>query len=89
MKFMHSGKIRIAGCDVLALRQGMAGEVGFELQGPTVSSRAVYEAVVEAGREFGIRRLGGRAVFINHLEACFPTIVMDYLPAIYDPDLAE
>jgi vanillate/3-O-methylgallate O-demethylase len=87
--FMHSGKIRIAGREVWALRQGMAGELGYELQGPAAHAREVYDAVVAAGREFGIRRLGGRAVFINHLEACFPTIVTDYLPAIFGDDMAE
>jgi len=87
--FMYSGKIRIAGHEVVALRQGMAGEVGYELQGPTEYARPVYEAILEAGKEFGIRRLGGRAAFINHLEACFPTIVTDYLPAIFEEDMAE
>jgi vanillate/3-O-methylgallate O-demethylase len=44
---------------------------------------------MEAGKEFGIRQLGGRAVFINHLEACFPTIVTDYLPAIFGEEMKE
>ena len=87
--FMHSGKIRIAGHEVVALRQGMAGEVGYELLGPSQYAPHVYAAILEAGKEFGIRRLGGRAAFINHLEACFPTIVTDYLPAIFDDDMAE
>jgi vanillate/3-O-methylgallate O-demethylase len=87
--FMHSGKIRIAGREVWALRQGMAGEIGYELQGPAEHAGEVYAAVVAAGQEFGIRRLGGRAAFINHLEACFPTIVTDYLPAIFGDDMAE
>jgi glycine cleavage system aminomethyltransferase T len=87
--FMHSGKVHIAGHEVWALRQGMAGELGYELQGPSAYAGEVYDAVVEAGKEFGIRRLGGRAVFINHLEACFPTIVTDYLPAIFDEEMKE
>jgi len=87
--FMHSGKIHVAGHEILALRQGMAGEIGYELQGPTAYARDVYEAILEVGREFGIRRLGGRAAFINHLEACFPTIVTDYLPAIFGEDMAD
>jgi vanillate/3-O-methylgallate O-demethylase len=87
--FMHSAKIHINGREVWALRQGMAGELGYELQGPTAYAGEVYDAVVEAGKEFGIRRLGGRAVFINHLEACFPTIVTDYLPAIFGEDMEE
>jgi len=89
VKFMHSGKIRIAGIEMLALRQGMAGEIGFELQGPIKFREQVTAAVMEAGEEFGIRKLGGRAVFVNHLEACFPTIITDYCPAMFDDDMAE
>jgi hypothetical protein len=31
----------------------------------------------EAGKEFGIRRLGARTVTVNHLEACFPYTAID------------
>ena len=89
VKFMHSGKIKIAGIEMLALRQGMAGEIGFELQGPIKFREQVTAAVMDAGKEFGIRKLGGRAVFINHLEACFPTIITDYCPAIFGDDMEE
>jgi vanillate/3-O-methylgallate O-demethylase len=89
VKFMHSGKIRIAGCEILALRQGMAGEIGFELQGPMTHHKEVYEAIMRAGKDYGIRKLGGRAVFINHLEACFPTIITDYCPAIFSDSMEE
>jgi vanillate/3-O-methylgallate O-demethylase len=88
-QFMHTTEVEIAGRRVWALRQGMAGEIGFELQGPTEYAQEIYDAVLDAGEEFGIRRLGGRAVFINHLEACFPTIVTDYLPAIFGDEMAE
>ena len=86
---MHTTEFEIAGRRGWALRQGMAGEIGFELQGPTAYAQEIYDAVLDAGEEFGIRRLGGRAVFINHLEACFPTIVTDYLPAIFGDEMAE
>lgn len=89
VKFMHSAEIEIAGCKMLALRQGMSGEIGFELQGPKADAAKVYDAIVSAGHEYGLRRLGGRAVFINHLEACFPTIITDYMPAIFHPEMAE
>jgi Glycine cleavage system T protein (aminomethyltransferase) len=88
VKFMHNGHVTIAGVKVIALRQGMAGELGFELQGDIKQSQAVYDAILDAGRDYGIRKLGGRAAFINHLEACFPTIVTDYLPAIFEPEMA-
>lgn len=89
VKFMHNGRVKIAGCDVLALRQGMAGEIGYELQGDIAKSQDVYQAILEAGQDYGIRQLGGRTAFINHLEACFPTIVTDYLPAIFGEDMKE
>lgn len=89
IKFMHSGTIHIAGREVRALRQGMAGELGYEIQGPRAYADEIYTAIIEAGKEFGIRQLGGRAVFINHLEACFPTIITDYLPAIFGEDIKE
>jgi vanillate/3-O-methylgallate O-demethylase len=86
-KFMHSTEIEIAGRPVMALRQGMSGEPGFELQGRSEHAVEVYDAVLRAGADFGLRRLGGRAVFLNHLEACFPTIIVDYMPAIFGPDM--
>lgn len=89
IKFMRFVTVPIAGCAVMALRMGMAGELGFELQGPRAQANEVYEAILAAGKPFGMRRLGGRVAMINHLEACFPTIGTDYIPAIYDPDMRE
>jgi vanillate/3-O-methylgallate O-demethylase len=88
-QYMHIAPITIAGHPIWALRQGMAGEIGFELQGPAEVGPEVYEAVLAAGQEFGIRRMGGRVAMINHLEACFPTIATDYIPAIFEPELAD
>jgi vanillate/3-O-methylgallate O-demethylase len=87
--FMRFRPITIAGRQVLALRQGMAGEIGFELQGPIKDKSAIYAAMMEAGQAHGIRRLGARTYRINHLEACFPTVLTDYLPAIFEDDMAE
>jgi len=71
------------------LRQGMAGEPGFELVGPHEWKEEIIKAILEEGQEFGIRRLGGRTVFINHLEACFPTIITDYIPAMFSEDMTD
>lgn len=82
IKFMHMGQAQINGVDVDLLRQGMAGEIGFEIQGPKEKGKAIYDAVFAAGQEFNIRRIGARTAMVNHMEACFPTVVHDYLPAI-------
>ncbi|MFC0247412.1 glycine cleavage T C-terminal barrel domain-containing protein [Citricoccus parietis] len=88
-KYMHAVPVTIAGHDVYALRQGMSGEVGFELQGPKEFSEEVYQAVLDAGKPHGIRKMGGRIAMINHLEASYPTIATDYIPAIFDADMAD
>jgi vanillate/3-O-methylgallate O-demethylase len=87
--FMRFRTIHIKGRDVIALRQGMAGELGYELQGPQEYAREIYDAILEAGQEFGIRRLGRRTVMINHLEACFPTGMWHYLNAMIGMDMEE
>jgi len=87
--FMRFRTIRIAGHEVIALRQGMTGEIGWELQGPRAEGPEVYEAILKAGQKFGIRRLGGRTVMINHLEACYPTVGKDYICAYFDDENAE
>lgn len=88
-KYMWVAPITIAGRKIWALRQGMSGEIGFELQGPREWGQEIWDAVLDAGAEFGIRRMGGRVAMINHLEACYPTIGTDYLPAIFGPGYEE
>lgn len=86
--FMELGTVTIDGHEVNPLRMGMAGEVGFELQGPASVADEVWNAVLAAGEPHGIRQLGARTAMINHLEACFPTVGKDYLPAIFGPEMA-
>jgi glycine cleavage system aminomethyltransferase T len=73
VKFMHTRLASIGGSEVMLLRQGMAGEIGFELHGPYEQHDELFAAVFEAGQEFGIRRLGRRTFHVNHVEACYPT----------------
>lgn len=84
VKFMWTQMCKVKGLDVMFLRQGMAGEVGFELQGPIAERDALIEAVMELAPEFGMRRLGARNLMINHLEACFPTGSMHFYNALAD-----
>lgn len=79
--FMRFRVLPILGKQVSFLRQVMAGEVAFELHGPLEHAEEIRHAILQAGQEFGIRRLGSRTALINHLEAGFPTINFDYLPA--------
>jgi glycine cleavage system aminomethyltransferase T len=86
---MNTKVVPILGNDVMFLRQGMAGEIGFELHGPFEQREDIYRAVFEAGQEFGIRRLGRRTIVTNHLEACYPTTGVHYWNALSDARRAD
>jgi vanillate/3-O-methylgallate O-demethylase len=81
--FMRFRDTQICGVTFMALRQGMAGEIGYELHGPIEHAHAIFNALMQCGRDFGIRRLGGRTKMVNHVEACFPTPSVDYVPALF------
>ncbi len=63
------GEIKIAGRTVRALRHGMAGAPGLEIWGPYEEGDEVKNAILEAGKEFGIRQVGNRAYATNTLES--------------------
>jgi vanillate/3-O-methylgallate O-demethylase len=82
--FMRNLTVTLAGVETRVLRQGMSGELGFELQAPTADGPKLWDAIFEAGQEFGIRRLGGRVAQMNHLQAGYPTHSVDYCTAVFD-----
>ena len=82
IKFMHVGKATIMGVEVDMLRQGMSGEIGFEIQGPKPMGNLIYDYIYQHGKAYNIRRIGAKTAMVKHMEACFPTVVHDYLPAL-------
>ena len=78
--FFHIGELSIAGRTVRALRHGMAGEPGFELYGPWEDQHVVRGAIVEAGAEFGLRKIGADAYSVTAIESGWMPMP---LPAIY------
>src|SRR5512139_121987 len=80
LKFFNMTWMTIAGKKVRALRHGMAGQPGFELFGPWEDGEAVRQALFDAGQEFGLRLVGGRAYSSNTLESAW---IPSPLPAYY------
>lgn len=83
IKFFHMGAITIAGRKVRALRHGMAGAPGLEVWGPYEERDEIRAAIVEAGRDFGLREVGARAYASNTLESGW---IPSPLPAVYTGD---
>jgi syringate O-demethylase len=80
LKFFNMCWMKIGGRNVRALRHGMAGQPGFELFGPYGEGEIVREALVEAGKKFGLHQVGGRAYSSNTLESGW---IPSPLPGIY------
>jgi vanillate/3-O-methylgallate O-demethylase len=80
LKFFNMSHMSVAGERVRTLRHGMSGVPGLEIWGEYGSYVKVREAIVEAGAEFGLRAVGGRAYPTNTLESGW---IPDPLPAIY------
>jgi len=59
--FFRVGSFEIAGVQVRALSHSMSREFGWELTGPFEAGAAVKQALIDAGAEFGLREVGGRA----------------------------
>ncbi len=66
--FAQARRLSIAGAPVLALRVTYVGELGWELHIPMEFVVAVYEALIQAGTEFGIVNAGYRAIETLRLE---------------------
>jgi vanillate/3-O-methylgallate O-demethylase len=80
IKFFNMGEITIAGRKVRALHHGMSGVPGLELFGPWEQGGEIKAAIVEAGKEFGLRQVGSRVYATNTLESGW---IPCPLPAIF------
>jgi glycine cleavage system aminomethyltransferase T len=80
IRFFNMEVLKVAGKNVRALRHGMVGQPGWELFGPWEDGEAVRDAIVEAGREFGIRQVGARTYPTSCLESGW---IPSPLPAVY------
>lgn len=83
IRFFNMDTMTIAGRNIRALRHGMVGQPGWELFGPSEYAEEVRNAIVEGGREFGIRQVGSRAYPTTCLESGW---IPSPLPAIYTGD---
>jgi vanillate/3-O-methylgallate O-demethylase len=80
LKFFHMSSMNITGRKVRTLRHGMAGAPGLEIWGPYAEREEIREAILEAGKDFGLLHVGSRAYPTNTLESGW---IPSPLPAVY------
>lgn len=85
LKFAKHKEITIAGVKTTIHRLGMSGCLAYEMHGDMKQLDTVYEAIAEAGEEFGIRRLGWANYCRNHTQGGYPNQYIHF----YYPFLIE
>jgi vanillate/3-O-methylgallate O-demethylase len=80
LKFFNMSEMNIAGRKVRTLRHGMSGAPGLEIWGPYAEQDEIRDAILDAGKEYGIVPCGSRAYPSNTLESGW---IPSPLPAIY------
>jgi glycine cleavage system aminomethyltransferase T len=86
--FSRFRKTSLFNTETLVARQGVTGEVGYELLMRTDTGRAheLWRRIREVGRDFGLRELGLKAQMIGHTETGIATVIRDFLPARAAPE---
>ncbi len=66
----------------LVARISFTGELGYEIYAPLDAQVALYEALIEAGADLGLRHFGGRALNSLRLEKGFGAWTREYTPDV-------
>ncbi len=82
--FMSFRRMEVGMVPAYVGRVSFTGELGYEMWVTTEYQRALYDSLVAAGREHGLRSFGGRALNAMRVEKNFGTWAREYRP-IYGP----
>ncbi|MEM9564794.1 MAG: FAD-dependent oxidoreductase [Actinomycetota bacterium] len=61
-RWLRAHHLTVAGVEVLALRVGFVGELGWELHAPVADLGTIYDALWTAGQDLGIANAGNHAL---------------------------
>jgi dimethylglycine dehydrogenase len=84
LRFLDFRETHLANVPVMINRVTYTGDLGYEIWVKPEYERRLYEKVMEAGEEFGIRNFGMRALLSLRLEKNWPTWFRELRP-IYGP----
>jgi len=82
--FMTFRQMEIGTVPAFVGRVSFTGDIGYEIWVSAEYQRSLYDLLVKAGREHGLRSFGGRALNVMRIEKSFGTWAREYRP-IYGP----
>src|ERR671939_1988303 len=80
LRFFRFAPCRIGDVELLISRSGYTGELGYELYTPADQASALWEHLLQAGRDFNLKPYGLEAMQSLRIEKCLP---------LYGPDISE
>ena len=81
LKFFRLTPATIDGVEVIITRTGYTGDLGYEVWTPNEHAGALWDALIAAGRPFGIEPAGLDAMDVTRVEAGFILNGVDYYTA--------
>ena len=79
-KFMDAKNIDIGMCDALVQRVSYTGDLGYEIYVDADKQRALYNTLVEAGKDLSLRPFGMRAMMSLRLDRFFGSWNSEFSP---------
>ncbi len=86
-KFMQSRQITVAGIDAVALRVSFTGDLGWELYVDEKNQLALYEALLETGKDLGVRPVGSRSLLSLRVEKGYGSWGREYSPEYWPQEV--
>jgi aminomethyltransferase len=81
LKYFRIAKAKLGAIDVEISRTGYTGDLGFEIWVDARSALPLWDALIGAGRAYGIMPAGMLALDVARIEAGLMLIDVDYVPA--------
>jgi len=81
LKFFRMGRYRLAGRDVTISRTGYTGDLGYEIWMDVADALPVWDALLEAGADYGLVPCGILAMDMARVEAGLFMLDVDYTAA--------
>jgi aminomethyltransferase len=81
LKYFRMARTSLHGIPVEVSRTGYTGDLGFELWMRSDDALPVWDALMQAGRDYGLQAAGMLALDVARIEAGLMLIDVDYVPA--------
>ena len=86
-RFLNARRLTVAGLSAIALRVSFTGDLGWELYVAEADQAALYDALLSAGTDLGVRPVGSRALLSLRVEKGYGSWGREYSPEYWPQEV--